>query len=126
MVAAERARELLARHGVVQSQPPDDWTGIFPLPASVERFFQEVGPADITIEDYGNPFFLSRLAALWEFQAGYRWNKLTGQAIEDWDDLGDARMRPLSSGRRPGAWCFGARGASASYFLSTSGSFCLN
>jgi hypothetical protein len=86
MVAAERARELLSMHGIVQPQPPDDWTGIFPLPPSVERFFQQVGPADITIEDYGNPFFLPRLAALWEFQAGYRWNGLTGQPIEGWDD----------------------------------------
>jgi hypothetical protein len=86
MVTAARARELLSVHGIVRPQPPDDWTGKFPLPISVERFFQEVGPADITIEGYGNPYFLPRLAALWEFQAGYRWNGLTGQPIEDWDD----------------------------------------
>jgi hypothetical protein len=86
MVPCERVRELLSRHGVVQQQQPDDWTGKFPLPPSVERFFLEVGPVDITIEGYGNPYFLPRLAALWEFQAGYRWNGLTGQPIEDWDD----------------------------------------
>src|SRR5262245_18326840 len=86
MVTAVRARELLSRHGLVQSQPPDDWTGIFPIPAPVERFYQEVGPTDITIESYGNAFFLPRLAALWRFQGGYRWNGLTGQPIADWDD----------------------------------------
>ena len=86
MVTAARARELLSVHGIVRPQPPDDWTGKFPRPTSVERFFQEVGPADITIEGYGNPYFLPRLAALWEFQAGYRWNGLTGQPIADWND----------------------------------------
>jgi hypothetical protein len=44
-----------------------------------------VGPLDITIKSYGNPFFLPRLAALWEFQAGYRWHGFTGERIEDWD-----------------------------------------
>jgi hypothetical protein len=38
-------------HGLVQPQPPEDWTGIFSLPTPVERVFKEVGPADITIED---------------------------------------------------------------------------
>jgi hypothetical protein len=26
------------------------------------------------------------LAGLWDFQAGYRWNGLTGEPINDWDD----------------------------------------
>jgi hypothetical protein len=86
MVEAERARELLSIHGVIRPQPPDDWTGMLPLPAPVGRFFEEIGPADITIESYGNAFFLPRLAALWEFQGGYRWNGLTGQPIVDWND----------------------------------------
>lgn len=33
--APERARTLLARHGKVKSQPPEDWAGEFPLPTSV-------------------------------------------------------------------------------------------
>jgi hypothetical protein len=41
MVTAARAKELLSVHGIVRPQPPDDWTGKFPLPTSVERFFQE-------------------------------------------------------------------------------------
>src|SRR5262245_369764 len=86
MVTAERARELLARHGNVQAQPPGDWTGAFPLPALVEQFYQEVGPADVTIASHGNPFFLPRLSGLWQFQAGYRWNALNGVPIKDWHD----------------------------------------
>jgi hypothetical protein len=86
MVTAEQVRELLSNHGIVQPQPPDDWTGMFPLPTPVEEFFREVGPTDITIENYGNAFFLPRLAGLWAFQGGYRWDGLTGQAIEGWDD----------------------------------------
>jgi hypothetical protein len=86
MVAAERVKELLSMHGVVRAQPPDDWAGSFPLPTPVERFYREVGPVDITIESYGNALFLPRLAALWKFQGGYRWNGLTGLPIEDWDD----------------------------------------
>jgi hypothetical protein len=60
--------------------------GTFSLPPCVERFYQEVGPVNITIESYGNPFFLPRLAALWQFQAGYRWHGRTGEPITDWDD----------------------------------------
>jgi hypothetical protein len=86
MVAAQRVKELLSMHGVVRPQPADDWTGRITLPGSVERFFREIGPVDITIESYGNPFFLPRLAALWEFQRGYRWNGSTGQPIDEWDE----------------------------------------
>jgi hypothetical protein len=86
MVTAERVRELLSVHGVVRSQAPEEWTGLFPLPSSIAQFFREVGPSDITIESYGNPFFLPRLAALWDFQKGYRWNGLTGERIADWND----------------------------------------
>jgi len=85
MVTVERVRQLLSPHGVVQQQLARDWTGAFSLPVEVERFYEEVGPLDITIKSYGNPFFLPRLAALWEFQAGYRWHGFTGERIEDWD-----------------------------------------
>jgi hypothetical protein len=85
MVSAERSRQLLAKHGVVQSRPADDWTGDVTLPPDIETFFQDVGPVDITIQSYGNPYFLPRLSRLWQFQAGYRWNGLTGETIADWD-----------------------------------------
>jgi hypothetical protein len=86
MVTAGNAIRLLALHGQVQPQPPTDWTGAFPLPLAVERYYREVGPADITIEAHGNPYFLPCLGHLWKFQAGYRWNGLSGELIEDWDD----------------------------------------
>jgi hypothetical protein len=56
------------------------------LPPAVERFYREVGPADITIEAHGNPYSLPSLVDLWEFQAGYRWNGLSGEPTEDWPD----------------------------------------
>jgi hypothetical protein len=86
MFVRGRAKALLSFHGDICPQPPGDWTGKLPLPAAVERFFQELGPVDITIESYGNAFFLPRLAALWEFQNGYRWDGLTGWPIADWND----------------------------------------
>ena len=86
MVTAVVAKRLLALHGEVRAQPPSDWTGTFPIPAVVERFYQEVGPANVTVEAHGNPYFLPSLADLWQFQAGYRWNGLSGEPIEDWVD----------------------------------------
>ena len=86
MVPAEKAKSLLALHGAVRPQPPADWTGSFLIPPAVERFYREVGPADIAIQNHGNPYFLPSLANLWKFQAGYRWNGLSGQPIADWND----------------------------------------
>jgi|688.fasta_scaffold355934_2 hypothetical protein len=86
MVAAEVAKRLLAMHGEVCAQPPSDWNGAFPIPPEIERFYIEVGPTNVTIEAHGNPYFLPSLADLWQFQAGYRWNGLSGEPIEDWPD----------------------------------------
>jgi hypothetical protein len=86
MATAEQARQLLSLHGETQPQPPGDWSGTFLIPAAIEQFYRDVGPADIRIVGYGNPYFLPRLASLWTFQAGYRWNGLSGEPIEDWND----------------------------------------
>lgn len=86
MVTAEDAKRLLALHGEIRPQPPSDWSGVFPIPPAVERFYREVGPANVTIEAHGNPYFLPSLADLWQFQAGYRWNGLSGAPIEEWPD----------------------------------------
>lgn len=86
MVTAQRARELLSLHGHVRPQPATDWSGAFDLPTCVERFYEDIGPADLIVDSYGNAFFFPRLAALWDFQAGYRWNGLNGERIADWDD----------------------------------------
>jgi len=84
--ALSSARTLLAEHGEVRSQPASDWRGTFPLPSDLAKFYDVVGPVDVTIEGYGNPNFLPSLAKLWEFQAGYRWNGLSGEPIVDWND----------------------------------------
>jgi hypothetical protein len=86
MVTVQEVKGLLALHGKVRPQPPADWAGSFSLPSAVERFYWEVGPADITIKAHGNPYFLPCLADLWKFQAGYRWNGLSADPIEDWKD----------------------------------------
>ena len=86
MATTQLARKLLAKHGKVISQPASDWTGSFPLPRPLEKFYREVGPYDITIETTGNPFFLPRLAALWNDQAGYRWNGFSRKPCPDWND----------------------------------------
>ena len=86
MTSADRARELLGLHGEVRPQPATDWTGAFPIPPAVEEFYREVGPVNVTIESHGNPYFLPSLADLWKFQAGYRWDGLTGESIEGWSD----------------------------------------
>lgn len=86
MVTAELAKRLLAVHGEVRPQSTSDWTGSFLIPAAVQRFYSDVGPSNITIQEYGNPYFLPSLGDLWTFQAGYRWNGRNGEPIEDWDD----------------------------------------
>ena len=86
MVTAEVAKRLLALHGEARSQPASDWTGAFPIPPAVERFYHEVGPRNVTIEAHGNPYFLPSLGDLWQFQAGYCWKGLSGEPIVDWPD----------------------------------------
>jgi hypothetical protein len=86
MASAEQARKLLALHGMLQTQPSSDWKGDFLLPDIVKRFYQEVGPNDVHVKGYGNDYFFPKLASLWEFQAGYRWNGLTNELIPDWND----------------------------------------
>ncbi len=81
-----RARDLLSEHGEVRAQPISDWGGTFELPLEVAAFYAQVGPYDITIEGYGNPYFLPRLAKLWDFQKGYRWHGFTGERLKDWDE----------------------------------------
>lgn len=107
MVTPDLAKHLVALHGDVRFQPLSDWAGPFPIPPAVERFYRDVGPINVTIEAHGNPYFLPSLAGLWQFQAGYRWNPLSGEPIENWpddwlvvaDEGGDPFIFASSSGR---------------------------
>ena len=81
----EKAKSLLSYHGTCRPQPSSDWTGNIPLAAEIADFYRDVGPDNITIETGANPIFVPSLAKLWERQAGYRWNGLTKEAIDDWN-----------------------------------------
>src|SRR5262245_30438880 len=86
MMTRDDLRALVAKHGTVRPQPAAEWTVDFPPPPHLAQFYSDIGPLDVTIAAYGNPFFLPALSALWEFQEGYRWNSITHNRIEDWDD----------------------------------------
>src|SRR5262245_60390460 len=110
MSAYSLAKEIITSvfpHKQLVSQSVAIWHGEFPLPDEVAHYYEELGPEDITIEGYGNPFFLPSLARLWEFQAGYRFHPYTNERFEDWlDDWlviasqgGDPFIYSRSSGR---------------------------
>jgi hypothetical protein len=105
---------LLSAHGQLRAQDISDWKGTVALPPLLARFYQEIGPVNITIKSYGNPFFLPSLASLWEFQAGYRWNGNTGEPIPAWDDdwlvVADAGGDPFILSRGSGAVLFAQHG----------------
>lgn len=86
MLTSEQVRDLLRQHGTTQPQSASEWLGDIPLPALVEKFYAEIGPSSITIENHGNPYFLPSLASLWQFQTGYRWHGITGERLPEWDD----------------------------------------
>lgn len=81
---ADETRKLLARHGECVPQDAADWSGPFDLPDALRDFYSNIGPSDIYIEGYGNPTTIPALKNLWNHQAGYRWNGLTNEPIEDW------------------------------------------
>ena len=81
----EKAWELLSRHGNCTPQDATDWTGTIPLPEPITAFYRDVGPLNIEVVGYGNPSFIPSLATLWDHQAGYRWDGVSGAPIEDWN-----------------------------------------
>lgn len=89
MASYDTAKQILTRalpSAVLRPQPRSDWRGDFPLPDAVAEYFTEFGPVDVTIDGYGNPYFLPSLSQLWEHQLGYRFHGRTRERIPDWDD----------------------------------------
>ena len=75
--SVDQARILLRSHGEVRPQPALDWTGEVELPPALAVYYWDIGPLDVEITGYGNPFSLPSLGKLWDFQAGYRRNSRT-------------------------------------------------
>jgi hypothetical protein len=89
MTTYDTAKEILRRsypHAELRAQSLGEWQGDFSLPEEVAEYFAEFGPVNITIEGYGNPYFLPSLSRLWAHQTGYRIDGITHERILDWDD----------------------------------------
>lgn len=89
MAAYDTAKELLRRAvplAEFRQQCSNDWRGDFPLPSAVAEYFEELGPVDVWIRSYGNPYFLPSLAKLWGHQIGYSTHGLTHERLHEWDD----------------------------------------
>jgi hypothetical protein len=69
---------------------------------------------DATLRAYGDPFFLPRLAALWDFQSGYRYHAMTGEILQDWEHdwlvIADQGGDPFILSRRTGRILFAVHG----------------
>ncbi|MGD9685117.1 MAG: hypothetical protein AB7W16_28450 [Candidatus Obscuribacterales bacterium] len=72
--------------GELKSQPATDWTGEIPLPDPIGELYRKVGPYEISVPTTGNDFYIPALSNLWELQAGYRWNSITQDRLDDWSD----------------------------------------
>jgi hypothetical protein len=66
-------------------QSASEWRGDFPLPDTLLEYYRAFGPVDLTIEGYGNPYFLPRLEQLWSYQEGYKYDGNTLERFPDWD-----------------------------------------
>jgi hypothetical protein len=70
----------------LRTQTVEDWKGPFPLPPEVVIYYEEVGPFELEIWGYGNPWYVPSLAALWDLQAGYRYDPNGGEHLDGWND----------------------------------------
>jgi hypothetical protein len=109
MGAYDRAKDLLKRvdpAAVFRPQLVTDWQGEFPLPTPLAEYFSELGPVDVWIQAYGNPYFLPSLSQLWAHQTGYRTHGITHERIPDWEDdwlvIADEGGDPFIFSRRSG------------------------
>ncbi|WP_309912409.1 hypothetical protein [Xanthomonas sp. 1678] len=90
-------RTLLESWGELRPQPASDWQGTIPLPAALADFYAQVGPwgetlhaqvgpTGVSLDIGGNPVDIPPLHKLWQRQAGYRWNAVSGERIADWNE----------------------------------------
>jgi len=111
-MTTDELRALVAQHGRLQSQAVAEWQGPFPLPTALEVFYRDVGPHDVMIASYGDPYFLPRLGHLWAFQALYRYES-AGQRLDNWDDdwlaVADLGGYPFVFSRSSGKIAFAIR-----------------
>jgi hypothetical protein len=86
--AYDTARSILRRlpNVVLRPQSVSDWAGEYPLPSAVAEYYTNLGPVDVWLEGYGNPYSLPSLSRLWSHQIGYRTQGITGEQLPDWDD----------------------------------------
>ncbi len=112
------AQQLIRHHFPDESlaeQPVSDWNGPFPLPDPVIAYYRALGPVDVTLDNYGNPYFLPRLSRLWSFQAGYRWDAISGEALPAWEDdwlvIADEGGDPFIFSRGTGVILYAQHGA---------------
>jgi hypothetical protein len=129
LASIEQARAALAPHGALAPQTAaEHWRGDVALPAAVATFYEQVGPlgewinervghAGLTVPTAGNPFSIPPLSRLWQLQAGYRWQGITGERLADWLDhwlvVADQGADPFIFDLRTGAIQFAMHGAGA-------------
>ena len=111
------AKEILSRafpDAQLVPQSADLWRGDFLLPDAVAEYYREFGAFDVTIDSYGDSFFLPSLARLWEQQIGYRFDGLTNERLEDWNDdwlvIADQGADPFIYSRESGKILFDRHG----------------
>lgn len=115
MISSNRVLQLLEPFGQLAPQNALNWDGSFELPPEVNAFYREVGPLDLDIPSYGNNYFMPRLADLWRYQVGHRFDGGNGDRIQDWDDdwlvIADCGADPFIFSRSSGAILLAEHGA---------------
>ena len=117
MIPSSRVALLLEPFGQLTSQNALDWAGSFALPPEINAFYREVGPLDLDVPRYGNNYFMPRLADLWQYQVGYRFDGRNGDRLQDWNDdwlvVADCGADPFISSRSSGAISLAKHGEGA-------------
>jgi hypothetical protein len=94
------AKELLLKNfpdASLHAQSGEDWTGPFPLPSKIATYYGEIGPAQLEIWAYGNPWYLPSLAQLWDLQAGYHYHPETNERYDEWKEWKELCTKSLLS-----------------------------